>query len=486
MSLKTKLVLSHLGTSVTFSLQNIWDNPIQFVAKVSRRLNMSELASVLHRKFSKSPHYKQIQNLLIERGERNFIRRLRERSRREVRRFDSWATSDELNILYLVNNATPYTKSGYTVRTDELLRALRYKLDASFRATRLGYPSVIGTIPCNKPSDLVLNIPFIFPYSEPRRFELMVSKVVNFCRTTNITVIHATSDFENAHVAAEAAYRLGIPWVYEIRGEPYNTWLSGLSESDRLEAKYSSLYQDWASQEHRCASAAMGVVALSELKRRALEANGVDPKKILVVPNSIDERYLGFQTETPAVRLQSVTKSVGCITSLVEYEGIDDLIRAMAYLPENVELLIVGSGEDEDRLRSLRDSVHYRDRIRFLGYQPPSEMPRWYSSLDAFVIPRKNREVTRNVTPIKPLPALALGIPIVASDLPALREVTGGYARFTTPEEPMDIASGIIDVLANGKSYVAPKDWVKLRTWASQSKRLINLYETILFKGAQA
>ena len=43
-------------------------------------------------------------------------------------------------------------------------------------------------------------------------------------------------------------------------------------------------------------------------------------------------------------------------------------------------------------------------------------------ALDVVVVPRKDFEVTRTVTPQKPAEAMALARPVVASDLPALRE----------------------------------------------------------------
>ena len=129
-------------------------------------------------------------------------------------------------ILFLLNNASPYTKSGYTVRTDEMISSLVGQLDCYFRATRLGYPSIVGRYPKNRPHDLLLTIPFWFSSSESKRFEATVERLVNFCKQKNITLLHATTGFENAQIAAEVARRLNIPWVYEMRGEPYNTWLS--------------------------------------------------------------------------------------------------------------------------------------------------------------------------------------------------------------------------------------------------------------------
>ena len=69
----------------------------------------------------------------------------------------------------------------------------------------------------------------------------------------------------------------------------------------------------------------------------------------------------------------------------------------------------------------------------------------------------------------------ALGIPVVASDLPALREVTGGYAVFVEPEEPIALAKGILNALG-GDAPRAPITWLESRSWSANGNR----YEHIL------
>src|SRR5699024_9043878 len=118
----------------------------------------------------------------------------------------------------------------------------------------------------------------------------------------------------------------------------------------------------------------------------------------------------------------------------VRYEGIDTLIRATPLLPANYQVVIVGAGEHLNDLKKLAEELKVDERILFVGAVPEYEAMSWYHEIDIFCVPRIDSEVTRSVTPLKSLPASALKVPIVASDLPALREVTGGYACFFEPE----------------------------------------------------
>ena len=82
---------------------------------------------------------------------------------------------------------------------------------------------------------------------------------------------------------------------------------------------------------------------------------------------------------------------------------------------------------------------------------------------------------------MKTLMAQANGVPIVASDLPALREVTGNNAMFFRAEDPKDLAGTLQDVIdmkpaAIHRQIKIAKEWVKSRTWESNANKLIDLY----------
>lgn len=476
-----QLPLRHLGTVLSYSVISFLDDPFQFVEKVLLRFP-SRASSRLRQSISSCRLRFRGRETELDRELRRVRRRIGDPLERDIQESLDCRPAEAIRVLYLLNSASPYTKSGYTVRTDELISSVAAQLDDHFRATRLGYPSIVGRCPKNRPHDLLLTIPFWFSWSGAKRFETMVDQLVKFCKQKDITLLHATTGFENAQIAAEVASRLKIPWVYEMRGEPYNTWLSKFEGAERKAARESEIYNRWALKELEAARSASGVVTLSELTRAELIERGCVEDLVIRIPNSIDGTYLEYREINEGKHSQTRDEKIriGCISSLVDYEGIDDAIRSMKFLPENVELVIVGSGAQEGALKKLRDSVSETERIRFVGHRSKDEMPYWYSSLDALLVPRKDTEVTRRVTPIKPLPALALGVPVVASDLPALREVTGGFAKFVQSEDPASIARGVCEVLENRSTYLPSEEWVNMRTWEAQSATLVDLYLRLL------
>ena len=100
-----------------------------------------------------------------------------------------------------------------------------------------------------------------------------------------------------------------------------------------------------------------------------------------------------------------------------------------------------------------------------------------------FVVPRKDLDVTRSVTPLKPVEALACARPVVASDLPALREIIddGGNGLLVPAASPVELARTISALLLDasrrasmgraGRAAVLAE-----RTWAANAEALAARY----------
>lgn len=219
--------------------------------------------------------------------------------------------------------------------------------------------------------------------------------------------------------------------------------------------------------------AAAGVVALSETSATSLRARGIDGP-IAVAPNAVAPDWLSKRMPAEQAKQHlglDRRRFVGAVSSIVEYEGFDDLIIALHHLPRDVAVLLVGDGTHLKALRQLAEREELSDRVIFTGRQSANSIAPFYSALDVFVVPRRDSLVTRTVTPMKTLQAHAFGIPIVASDLPALREVTRGEAKYVRPGEPMELAAAINAAL-QGHAVPAPQ----LPSWADVARTYIDLY----------
>jgi glycosyltransferase involved in cell wall biosynthesis len=140
---------------------------------------------------------------------------------------------------------------------------------------------------------------------------------------------------------------------------------------------------------------------------------------------------------------------------LYPWKGVDVLVESLASL-RDVQLVIVGGDKRNlPRMRALADE-HAPGRVHFAGPVPHFVVPRYLAAADAIILPNSgNEEISQRYTsPLKLFEAMAARRPIVASDLPSLREVLrdGENARLFKADDAPALARGIRDVLDNASS----------------------------------
>lgn len=481
------------------------DDPQEFARKVKERIRLADLPvlSPVLNKYVPADSEVSPQRLLVKQGKLSEAVRYSGADRSELIARRAQETYDQLRapivpgmqlsshnaessdqheeprVLFYLNNSLPHTQSGYTERSHNILTALKKQGVILHVVTRLGYPLLVGKVP-RRSIELVDGIPYerliptVYPRTLQARDDEAVQQLVKVAKRFRPTILHTTTEYKNAIIVSRAAKILGIPWIYEVRGELESTWLSRFPDSEQQKQQQSEFYQLAHAQETAAMKAASAVVSLSEVSKKAMVSRGVEREKIIVVPNAVDESLIGKKYNQEEIRKElglPNTTIIGTVTSVVGYEGLDDLIRATALLPD-VTCLIVGDGTARPELEKLTRDLRLSDRVIFAGRQPRESIWKWYAALDIFVIPRKDTPVTRVVTPIKALVAQALNKPVITSMLPALIEITFNSGRYIPPEDPFELARCIIDNdFFKETNFNYPN-----KTWSNRCADLANSY----------
>jgi len=162
----------------------------------------------------------------------------------------------------------------------------------------------------------------------------------------------------------------------------------------------------------------------------------------------------------PSYRENEDMHYVGFCGRIVEEKGIDYLIKSVPYvleqIPNTVFLIggdyknIVGGSIYSELLKIMDEG--YKDRIRFLGKIPEEKMQAFYSSLDVFTLPSINSQEAFGLVQVE---ALQCGVPVVASDLPGVRQVVlrTGMGRICKIKDERSLADCIVDVIKNKNSF---------------------------------
>ncbi|NUQ34844.1 MAG: glycosyltransferase family 4 protein, partial [Planctomycetaceae bacterium] len=135
------------------------------------------------------------------------------------------------------------------------------------------------------------------------------------------------------------------------------------------------------------------------------------------------------------------------VGSLFSWARLDIGLRAMALLPEDVTLDVIGDGERLSEYRKLSADLGLPNRVRFHGRLPHKDIPKWLSGAAAgLAIESAGFEGSM---PLKVSEYLAAGCVLVANGYPCHRHLEAlGHARlFPTPPTPEGVATAVIEAL---------------------------------------
>ncbi len=105
---------------------------------------------------------------------------------------------------------------------------------------------------------------------------------------------------------------------------------------------------------------------------------------------------------------------------LVPHKGVDVLLDALAALPKDVVLVVIGAGPRLPGLQSRARRMDLEDRVRFCPRVSDDDLPRYLALGDVFVFPSENRLEGFGLAVAE---AMAAGLPVVTADMPGVREV---------------------------------------------------------------
>ena len=270
--------------------------------------------------------------------------------------------------------------------------------------------------------------------------------------------------------------RLGLPTVYEAHRVPRRgqRWLL------KHIARHPSLSL---------------VPVLTSFIKEQFVTLGFPEEKMLVSPDAVDlSLFENLPSKEECRRLlelplqRPIVGYVGRFQTMGSEKGISELIESMVYLRsaggKNPLLLCVGGPMSE--VDSYLDTAYSmgvpRQMLKMMDRVPNSEVPRVIKACDVCTIPWPWTEFSAYYTsPLKLFEYMAAGVPIVASDLPSLKEILrhDENAWLVLPGEPAALAEGIKTLLTDQKraQRLGQKacEEVKGYTWGTRAAQIVEL-----------
>lgn len=239
---------------------------------------------------------------------------------------------------------------------------------------------------------------------------------------------------------------------------------------------------DIAARERRVYRSVRGIASLTQALAADIVAAYGPVAPIAVVPDGVDLELAAAARRPRPPNARPVLLYLG---SLHRWKGVEVAVRAMSAL-EGCELRVAG-GSDERiaELAALAAGLGLADRVRCVGRVPPHLRFHCIAEADVCLLPLGTDSIAaRYTSPLKLFEYMAMARPVVASDLPSLREVLthGETALLVPPGDPGALAAAVRALI--GDAGLAAQLGSAARAlaesrygWTQRSARLLAMIE---------
>lgn len=226
-------------------------------------------------------------------------------------------------------------------------------------------------------------------------------------------------------------------------------------------------------------------VVLNKNIKEALVSFGISEENILIAPSGVDIEQ--FSADMPKdiegiINSDFVYGYIGTLKTMGMEKGVDLGIEALKYLPDNFKFLVVGGEPDEiEYYRKMSISFNVSNRVIFVGKVSQYEVGKYAKKCDVLIAPYpSNEHYSYYMSPLKIFEYMASGKPIIATDLPSIREVLihGENASLIPPENVKALAEAI-NFLKESSDYAKKisenaSELVKEKyAWSIRAKKII-------------
>jgi glycosyltransferase involved in cell wall biosynthesis len=196
------------------------------------------------------------------------------------------------------------------------------------------------------------------------------------------------------------------------------------------------------------------------------------PSRVHVVPNGIDaEVFRPRPTAEARARLGLPRRpSFVCVGRLSNDKGFHHAVRALSLLNGDLpttSLVIVGEGDERQRLERLTRELGLEHRVTFAGALPREMVALHLAAADAFLFPTERDEAAPLILP----QAMACSRPVVASKIGGITEVIGEFDEYG-----LLIGPGNVGALVQAMGALVRDDGLRLRLGEAARRRVLAEY----------
>jgi len=270
-------------------------------------------------------------------------------------------------------------------------------------------------------------------------------KIYHLIKTEKPDIVH-THTAKAGTIGRIAAKAAGVPMiVHTFHGHVFHSYFSPWKTRtfimiERMLSRFSDT-----------------IITVSSKQRDEILQFGIGtPEKVITIPLGLElkpaldaDTYAGHLRQE--WKLPYRTRLVGIVARLVPIKGHSFFLSAAKRVLDkidNVKFLIIGDGEDREKLERVCHDLGIRDDVIFCGFK--RLLGDVYGDLDLVVLSSLNEGL-----PVALIEAMVAGKPIVATDVGGVRDLVGRNlaAELVPPRDPEAMSRALVRVLENLDTY---------------------------------
>ena len=268
----------------------------------------------------------------------------------------------------------------------------------------------------------------------------------------------------NAYLGMQQAKKHDIPFVYYLI-DHLHTLLP-----NKLTRKTAEQF------EKRTIKGADKIFVINKgLKDYAVEMGG-DINKMSIIPAGVDLEKFNPQIDGSSIRKKYGIKKDDILLFFMgwiyNFSGMKEVAESLSITDnENIKLMIVGEGDLYKPLLKMKSENDFNEKLILTGKIPFEEVPKHVAAADICLLPAYKNETMMNIVPIKIYEYMAMGKPVIATNLPGIQKEFGldnGISYIENSSDALEKSiwlsetNGLEDDGEKAFSYVRDLSWDKI------------------------
>jgi len=244
----------------------------------------------------------------------------------------------------------------------------------------------------------------------------------------------------NAYIGLHYANKHNIPFVYYLLDHLHCLLPTKLTQIIAEKFEKSNI---------RCADQ---IFVLNQGLKDYVGEMGGELNKVYVLPSGVDLNKFNLQIDGSIIRKKHGIKKNDTLLFFMgwiyEFSGMKEVAESLAnFESDSIKLMVVGDGDLYNTLYKMSTEENLKNKLILTGKVPFEQIPSYIAAADVCLLPAYKNEIMMNIVPIKLYEYMAMGKPVIATNLPGIKKEFGNNSGIIYVDDPKETLNKAIELI---------------------------------------